>query len=544
MRCLLLFLITSISFAQELRYQRLPTSGITPSAREDGAITYDAQARRIYLFGGRANGTLNDLWSYSVDQREWTRLQPSGTAPGSRFGHTVQFDKRRQRVVVFGGQASGFFNDTWAYDTQRNSWSQLAGSNGAPNERYGHSAVYDEARDRIIVSHGFTDSGRFDDTWEFNLATNRWREISPASGRPLRRCLHHAELDPAGNQMYLYGGCSSGAGPCPQGDLWSFDLNTNRWTEITGGNKPPARQWYGIGLDLARRKLVIYGGSGGSGFLNDTWEFDLDSRTWAAANIGGEQPAPRQRHEAVSTSDLGGTVFFGGLTNAGLSNDLLLLGLARSSGPRLSASGIANAFSGRTGPLAPGSLVSLFGSGLGPETGVSLGPDGDGLPRSAQGVTVTFNGIAAPLLYLQNGQINAQVPYELAGLSEARIEIRAAGGAADAVTVPISPTSPGLHPSMFKLDGSVVSASNPAAAGEIVILFATGAGVTVPAVATGAFTPPSLPVPAATASLQLSGRSAEILFIGLAPGTAGVVQINARVPDGVSGVPAAALDLR
>lgn len=102
--------------------------------------------------------------------------------------------------------------------------------------------MLDSARDRMIISHGFTDEGRFDDTWALNLSTNRWQDISPSSNRPLRRCLHHAVLDAEGNQMLLYGGCASGFGPCPLGDLWSFDLTTQRWTERSGGLKPPERR--------------------------------------------------------------------------------------------------------------------------------------------------------------------------------------------------------------------------------------------------------------------------------------------------------------
>src|SRR5258707_2423447 len=145
---------------------------------------------------------------------------------------------------------AGFFGDAWAFDIQTNRWAQLGGNSSGPMPRYGLSAVYDAKRDRIVLSHGFTsEQGRFDDTWAFELASNSWRDISAAGARPLRRCLHHAVYVPQSDQMLLYGGCSSGFGPCPQGDLWSFDLAKNQWTEITSNPRPAPRQLYGMVFD-------------------------------------------------------------------------------------------------------------------------------------------------------------------------------------------------------------------------------------------------------------------------------------------------------
>jgi len=362
------------------------------------------------MFGGRDSRPQNDLWSYSIDAGQWTQLRPSGTLPAARFGHTLLFDAERHRLLVFGGQASGFFSDIWAYDVARNTWQQIAPGGSGPNERYGHSAILDASRDRLIISHGFTGEGRFDDTWALDLATNRWRDISPSSGRPLRRCLHQAVLDAEGNQMLLYGGCASGFGPCPLGDLWSFDLTTHRWTERTAGIKPPERQWYGMGFDTARRRLILFAGSGASGNLNDTWEYDPARGVWVQMRFT-PAPAPRSRHEAVFAAGLG-VVFFGGSAAEGLSNQLLAISAnAVTNPPRFSSAAVVNAFSGNTGPLSPGASISIYGENLGPSFGTAATPDPEGnLPKSIAGAGVTFNGLRAPLFYAQSGQLNAQVP--------------------------------------------------------------------------------------------------------------------------------------
>lgn len=520
MKYAIFLLFSTVVAAQQLTWRELPAGTTAPTGRVDGVISYDERERRIYLFGGRDSRPQNDLWSYSIDAAQWTQLQPSGTAPAPRFGHTLLFDAQRRRLLLFGGQASGFFSDTWSYDIARNAWQQIAPGGSGPNERYGHSAILDPARDRMIISHGFTDEGRFDDTWAFDLATNRWRDISPSSNRPLRRCLHHAVLDTEGNQMLLYGGCASGFGPCPLGDLWSFDLTTHRWTERTGGLKPPERQWYGMGFDTARRRLILFAGSGASGNLNDTWEYDPARAVWVQMRF---TPAPtaRSRHEAVFAPGLG-VIFFGGNSDQGPSNQLLAIGAnAVTTAPRFTSAAVVNAFSGNPGPLAPGAIISIYGENLGPAFGTAATADAQGnLPQSIAGASATINGLRAPLFYAQSGQLNLQVPYELAGATQAELRIESNARPSDPVTLNVADHSPGLHPSAFRT-------------ADTIILFATGVGAFSPAVPTGALTS-SQTTPIAPIALTIAGIQAIIEFAGHAPQTAGVLQINARLPAGVT----------
>ncbi|MFN7937216.1 MAG: kelch repeat-containing protein [Bryobacteraceae bacterium] len=515
----LVFLVCSvIATAQQPPWRELPATGEGPSGRVDGAIAYDEHDKRIYMFGGRDTRPANDLWAYSIEEGRWTQLRASGGPPAARFGHTLLLDAQRRRLLLFGGQASGFFSDTWAYDIARNTWQQIAPGGSGPNERYGHSAVLDPTRDRMIISHGFTDEGRFDDTWALNLSTNRWQNISPNGERPLRRCLHHAVLDMEGNQMLLYGGCASGFGPCPLGDLWSFDLTTHRWTERSAGLKPPERQWYGMSFDTTRRRLVLFAGAGDTGNLNDTWEYDPARSQWIQMRFS-PAPTARSRHEAAFAPGLG-TVFFGGNVNGGLSNQLLLLASEPApSTPRFSSAAV-NAFSGDASPLVPGGIVSIYGEALGPVFGTSAAADANGnLPRSIAGSSVAVNGLNAPLLYAQSTQLNFQVPYELAGTTQAEIIVTYNGQRSAPLNLSIQQHRPGIHPSAFRI-------------GDVIVMFVTGAGQFTPNVATGALVnTTNLPSLTATVELLLAGQPAIIEFTGHAPQTAGVLQINARLPD-------------
>jgi uncharacterized protein (TIGR03437 family) len=525
-RTLLLAFMVTAAYGQSLSYSLLPDGESAPSPRVDGTIAYDPASQNLYLFGGQDSEPRNDLWVYTLAERRWSRVTVTGESPAARFGHTLLWDARRSRLVVFGGQLRGFFSDVWAFDVSRGSWQQLARDEAGPSRRYGHSAVYDAARDRMVISHGFTNSGRFDDTWAFDFASNSWRNLTPSGTRPLRRCLHHAVLDAARGEMLLYGGCASGFGPCPLGDLWSFDLAANRWTEKTGQVKPPAREHYGMVFDETRGRLVVFGGSGG-GLLNDTWEYA--GTQWRESAIEGARPRARHRHEGTFGSF---AFFFGGRTDSGdLTNELWMLGPALA-GPRIL--GVASAFGNVVGPVAPGQLVTIFGSGLGPAEGVALALDAGMLPRSGPGVTVRWNGTPSPVLFARSDQLNVQVPYESSGLTEARVEVTV-NGATTSLSVPVAPTRPSLFAGVWNQDGSLNSAANPARAGDVVVLYATGQGVTVPASRTGTIPDGSYPEPVAPVSVTIGGVPAEILFRGQAPGTVGVMQLNLMVPRGASG---------
>jgi uncharacterized protein (TIGR03437 family) len=525
---LLAFILSSAAgLAQNLQFNLLPAGDNSPSARFDSAITYDPVSNQVFAFGGSGSQTQNDLWAYSIPAGKWAAVAATGTKPPARFGHTLILDPVRRRLILFGGQAGTFYSDVWAFDLAGQAWNQLAADQLGPNSRYGHSAIYDPVRDRMVISHGFTSAGRFDDTWTFSFANNRWTDISPAGNRPLRRCLHHAAYDGKRDQMFLYGGCSSGYGPCPQDDLWGFDLKSGQWNLIAVLPKPPGRERYGMVFDSVRDRLVLFGGSGTSGLLNDTWEYDPGARTWNQVTVNGLAPAARDRHESVFAANLGAMIFFAGQTNSGLTNELWMLS---SPAPGTAITGVINALSGAPGPFAPGEIVSVFGSGLGPATGIATSFDATTglLPVSSSGTSAVVGGIAAPLYYVSRDQINLQIPYELSGSTSA--ELRMNGSVS--TTVGMTATHAGLLPQIFNEDGALNSPQNPAVQGSVVVLYATGQGVTNPASVTGAIALKPSPA-AALVSVEIGGLMAEVLFQGTVVGTSGILQVNARLPEGL-----------
>jgi hypothetical protein len=206
---------------------------------------------------------------------------------------------------------------------------------------------------------------------------------------------------------------------------------------------------------------------------------------------------------------------------------------------------IINAANGIAASVAPGELVSIFGTNLGPAgtAGLTLTAQGN-VATAISGVTVTFNGTPAPLTYISPTQINCVVPFEVASLSAAQVVVTYNGTNSAATFVNISAAQPGIFTQTSSGSGageimlpnySLVTSSNPAHTGNTVIFYATGGGVTNPASITGGVAGSTLLRTAAPVSVTIGGLPATVSFAGAAPGLVeGILQVNAVVPAGVA----------
>jgi uncharacterized protein (TIGR03437 family) len=198
--------------------------------------------------------------------------------------------------------------------------------------------------------------------------------------------------------------------------------------------------------------------------------------------------------------------------------------------------------------IAAGELISLFGQGLGPAAGAQPQVNAQmGFPRQLDGVQVTFNGTPGPLLYVQDGQINAIAPWSLQGGQTVDVCVLYNGAQTNCLAPPVVAADPGVftvdgtYAAALNQDGSFNSASNPARVGSIVTVFATGLGAINPPQADGAIVGFPLPVDVLPVTLFeyqsdfLIGQIAvpvPVNYAGPAPyEVAGVTQINFTVQD-------------
>ena len=206
--------------------------------------------------------------------------------------------------------------------------------------------------------------------------------------------------------------------------------------------------------------------------------------------------------------------------------------------------GIVNGASFAPGPvsLSPGSILSIFGTNLSATTAAASSLP---LPTRLANTTVEIGGIAAPLFFVSPLQINAQVPAELSG-STASLVVRNGVSSSAPIPLALRAASPGLfsQDSSGRGPGAIthsvgqlpVTVDSPASAGEVVQIFATGLGSVSPTVPSGR-PAPSQPLSRIVSSVTvtLNGVPAPVLFAGLAPGFAGLYQVNLQVPAGIRG---------
>ena len=194
-------------------------------------------------------------------------------------------------------------------------------------------------------------------------------------------------------------------------------------------------------------------------------------------------------------------------------------------------------------PVAPGSLVSLFGLDLVPATALAASQP---LPRELEGVKVLVGGIEAPLLAVLAGddgssQITFQIPVELASVSYADVVVNNNGVFSAPQRIYLWPALPALFTRSGTGTGTVaalhgdfdaVPAERPASLGDTILLYATGLGETSPPQVSGE--PAAGAAPATgNVTVTIGGRSATVHYAGAAPGFVGLYQISVTVPVGL-----------
>jgi uncharacterized protein (TIGR03437 family) len=207
----------------------------------------------------------------------------------------------------------------------------------------------------------------------------------------------------------------------------------------------------------------------------------------------------------------------------------------------ISVASVTNSASNLTGPIAPGEMVTVYGSGLGPATlaQMQVDPVYGRVSSSLAGTSILFNGSPGPMIYAWKTQAAAVVPYEVGGPA-VQVLVEAGGQITSPLSVSVAPSSPGLftvdssgkgQATAYNQDGSMNGSASPAAPGSAVTLYETGEGQTGPAGIDGVIATSPAPVPVLPVTATVGGLPAQVISYGGAPGmVAGIMQITVQVP--------------
>jgi uncharacterized protein (TIGR03437 family) len=254
----------------------------------------------------------------------------------------------------------------------------------------------------------------------------------------------------------------------------------------------------------------------------------------------------------TSTGTLNGTVVVAA-TGGSSGSTTVNVALNVTSLPTISS--VNNAASYTSNAVSPGEIITLFANDpahpIGPATPAYLTLDANGnVATSLGGVQVTVAGYNCPMIYASASQVSAVVPYEVKIYPTANVLVKYLGQGSNGVLMNVATTVPGLFTfdssgagpgAILNSDLGVNTAANPAARGDIVVLYMTGEGETSPNGVTGKVTtvasPPAplTPAPLLPISVTIGGQPAQWTFAGEAPGlVSGVLQVNVVVPNNIA----------
>ena len=283
-----------------------PPNSAALAFRYGAAGVFDPVRSRFLMLGGAYNigtsstGLRDDVVELKIG-RDSTWVTTATSVPyGARYGHSAIYDPVRDRILVFGGYNGAYLNDLWQVQLAPSlTITALTANGSAPGPRDFPSAVYDPDGDRILYFGG--NNGHFlNDLWQLSLSgTPTWSLITPIGTPPPARFAHCAALDPDGHRMIV----GFGYGGVALQDLWALSLTgTPRWSQLSPTGAIPAQR-YAASLvhDRNRHRLVLYGGIGGTSPDFDVWELPLNApfTQWQELAPGGGTPIARYSHLAL-----------------------------------------------------------------------------------------------------------------------------------------------------------------------------------------------------------------------------------------------------
>jgi N-acetylneuraminic acid mutarotase len=308
-------------------WTELRGSGDLPSGSSLFQMVYDPDSRTVILCGAGRRTLFTSTWSYDLARGTWTDLGDSAYGPPARTAGSLSYDINSKRAILFGGGtafAAGL-NDMWAYDPAKNLWTELHPAGDLPSARGAHSMVYEERSGKIMLFGGQLAEGAEDDglpfhlandTWTYDAAANEWTELRPNEGVPAPRSSQAMVYDTRSGKVIMFGGLTNEG---VANDTWAYDPAANVWAELNPtGDLPLPRSNHAMVYDTRSGKVIMFGGYTDEGEVNDTWVYDPAANVWAELHPPGDLPLPRSNHAMICDPVAGIAILFGGIGSSGM----------------------------------------------------------------------------------------------------------------------------------------------------------------------------------------------------------------------------------
>ncbi len=296
---------------------------MTPRNSPTGRYTHKMAAidgtDKVLLFGGNPGASyVNETWIYDHSENNWTNLSLL-VAPSLRYGHSIATIDGIDKILLFGGfdgsgncdgSGNSYCNGTWLYDLSANTWNLMIPAS-SPSIRDYHAMATIDGTDKILLfggqNPGFTEN---DETWVYNYTDNNWYNVTPAISPSARQAHAMATIDGT-DKILLFGGNGPASGYLDE--TWVYDLSDNTWTQVNTAIRPRGRQNHAMATIDGTDKILLFSGLSGNTRDDETWLYDYSGSTWSL-KVPRDKPKDRELHAMTSIDGTDKVLLFGGYT--------------------------------------------------------------------------------------------------------------------------------------------------------------------------------------------------------------------------------------
>jgi hypothetical protein len=251
-------------------------------------MVYDPLSDRVVLFGGQ-NGTkyYDSTWIYNYNINTWSNMTTGSPHPNNRREHAMAFDAESNYTILFGGRSSSssYKYDTWAYYYGGNNWQNMT-TTVRPPPRSLMGMAYDALNDRTVMFGGWT-SNNVDETWGYDLNTNTWVWMNP----PFQAKYFDAMAYDWDAKLGIRFGGDTGSSTL--NETWAYDMAQNKWVYMAPFTSPGPRKGHAMAYDVSQKKVVLFGGINGTSVIKgETWIYDTSTNKWVR-KYPSTNPTPR-----------------------------------------------------------------------------------------------------------------------------------------------------------------------------------------------------------------------------------------------------------